>query len=301
MEMEYKDPSRRGRYIVVVGVLLAVIAGGAAFYLISQAQQQAGQAGLQRVSVVVAVQTIPARKIIEAADVTVREIPLDETNAQGIASTPDRVIGRVPAVTILAGQMVLTNLLASSAEGGQFSVLGPDESIGPDSPDWRAISMTVPDDRAVGGLLTANQTVDVFVTASVNVLTNSDEGIGEDGFYSDKSTKISYQDLVILAKSGTFYVLKVPIDVAEEISHLQASGTAAFSLALRPDTDTRQVDASRLGTTTNRVIVRYGLPIPVAFPPVSGPIPTPAPTARLTPAPSASGEPSASPSASPTP
>ena len=138
--------------------------------------------------------------------------------------------------------------------------------------------MTVPDDRAVGGLLTANQTVDVFVTASVNVLTDSEVGLGEEGYYSDKSTKISYQDLVILAKSGTFYVLKVPIDIAEEISHLQASGTASFSLALRPDVDTRLVDASSLGTTTNRVIIRYGLPIPVVFPPVSGPVPTPAPT-----------------------
>lgn len=297
MEMEYKDPSRRGRYIVIVGVILAVVAGGAAFWLISQAQQQAGQAGLQRVSVVVALQTIPARKIIEATDVTVREIPIDDTNAQGIASTPDKVIGRVPAVTILAGQMVLTNLLASSSEGGQFSVLGPDESIGPETPDWRAISMTVPDDRAVGGLLTANQTVDVFVTASVNVLTDPELGIGEDGYYSDKSTKISYQDLVILAKSGTFYVLKVPIDVAEEISHLQASGTASFSLALRPEVDKRLVDASTLGTTTNRVIIRYGLPIPVVFPPVEGPVPTPAPT----PAPTSTASPGTSPSPSPSP
>jgi hypothetical protein len=195
--------------------------------------------------------------------------------------------------------MVLTNLLASSAEGGQFSVLGPDETVAPDSPEWRAISLTVPDERAVGGLLTANQTVDVFVTASVNVLTNSDQGIDEDGYYTDKSTKISYQDIVILAKSGTFYVLKVPIDVAEEISHLQASGTAAFSLALRPDVDTRQVDASKLGTTTNRVIIRYGLPIPVAFPPVSGPLPTARPTPIATPVPS--GSPSASSSPSPAP
>lgn len=297
MEMEYKDPSRRGRYIVIIGVILAVVAGAAAFLLINQAQQQAGQGGLQKVSVVVALQTIPARKIIEATDVTVREIPLDETNAQGIASTPDKVVGRVPAVTILQGQMVLTNLLASSTEGGQFSVLGPDETIGPDTPDWRAISMTVPDDRAVGGLLTANQTVDVFVTASVNVLTDSEVGLGEEGYYSDKSTKISYQDLVILAKSGTFYVLKVPIDIAEEISHLQASGTASFSLALRPEVDTRLVDASSLGTTTNRVIIRYGLPIPVVFPPVSGPVPTPAPTP--TPAPSAA--PGTSPAPSPSP
>jgi Flp pilus assembly protein CpaB len=303
VEMEYKDPSRRGRWIVVIGIILAVVAGGTAFYLINQAQQQAGQAGLQRVAVVVAAQTIPARKIIEATDVIVREIPLDDTNAQGIASTPDKVIGRVPAVAILQGQMVLTNLLASSTEGGQFSVLGPADSFASDSPDWRAISMTVPDDRAVGGLLTPNQTVDVFVTASVNVLTSSEVGLGEDGYYTDKSTKLSYQNMLILAKTGTFYVLKAPLDIAEEISHLQASGAAAFSLALRPDVDTRLVDASALGTTTNRVIVRYGLPIPVAFPPVSGPIPTPRPTPVPTPSPAdspgASASPGASPSASP--
>jgi Flp pilus assembly protein CpaB len=297
MEVEYRDPSRRGRWIVVVGVILALVAGASAFVLINNAQQRSGQAEIQTVAVVVAAQTIPARKIIEATDVTVREIPLDETNAQGIASTPDKVVGRVPAVTILQGQMVLTNLLASSTEGGQFSVLGPDETIGPDTPEWRAVSMTVPDDRAVGGLLTANQTVDVFVTASVNVLTDSEVGLGEEGYYSDKSTKISYQDLVILAKSGSFYVLKVPIDIAEEISHLQASGTASFSLALRPEVDTRLVDASSLGTTTNRVIIRYGLPIPVVFPPVSGPVPTPAPTPTSAPsaAPGTSPEPSPSP------
>ena len=41
MEMEYKDPSRRGRWIVVIGVALAILAGGAAFFLINQAQQEA--------------------------------------------------------------------------------------------------------------------------------------------------------------------------------------------------------------------------------------------------------------------
>ena len=299
MEMEYKDPSRRGRYIVIIGVILAIVAGAAAFYLISTAQQQAGQAGLQRVSVVVALQTIPARKIIEAADLAVREVPLDPTNEQGIVSTPDRVIGRVPAVTILAGQMVTTNLLASSSEGGQFSVLGPDESIGPDTPVWRAISMTVPDDRAVGGLLTPNQTVDVFVTASVNVLTDSEVGIGEEGYYSDRSTKISYQNMLILAKAGQSYILKAPIDVAEEISHLQATGASSFSLALRPDVDTRQVDASVLGTTTNEVIIRYGLPIPVVYPSFEGPLPTPAPTPIATPGPTPTATPLTSPSPSP--
>ena len=305
MEMEYKDPSRRGRWIVVIGVLLAVVAGGAAFFLINQAQQEAGQAGLQKVAVVVAAQTIPARKIIEATDVTVREIPIDATNEQGIASTPDKVIGRVPAVAILAGPDGAHEPARLEHRGR--AVHGPrsrGDRSAPTAPEWRAVSMTVPDDRAVGGLLTPNQTVDVFVTASVNVLTNSEDGIGKDGYYTDKSTKLSYQNMLILAKSGTYYILKAPLDVAEEISHLEASGAAAFSLALRPDVDTRLVDASALGTTTNRVIIRYGLPIPVAFPPVSGPVPVAKPTP--TPAPSPSGSPgaatpgaSASPSASP--
>ena len=47
MEMEYKDPSKRGRWIVLLGVVLAVVAGGAAFFLINNAQQQAGQSGLK--------------------------------------------------------------------------------------------------------------------------------------------------------------------------------------------------------------------------------------------------------------
>jgi Flp pilus assembly protein CpaB len=294
MEMEYRDPSKRGKFIVLLGVVLAVAAGGAAFFLINQAQQQAGQGSLQKVAVVVATRTIPARKPIEAGDVTVREVPLDPTNAQGIVSTPDRVIGRILAVTVLQDQMVTTNLLASEATGGQFSILEPGETIGPDSEAWRAVSMTVPDDRAVGGLILPGMTVDVFVSATVNV----PQDLLEAGrYYTDKSTKITYQNMVVLGKAGTFYIVKANVGVAEEISHLQASGNAAFSLALRPEMDVRQVDASSLGETTNKLIAKYGLPVPENFPPGRGPIPTPVPTPRASP--SGSPGPSASPSAAP--
>jgi len=85
MEMEYKDPSKRGRWIVLLGVVLAVAAGGAAFYLINNAQQQAGQSGLKLTQAVVATRAIAARKPIEADDVSLRkDIPLDGTNAEGI-------------------------------------------------------------------------------------------------------------------------------------------------------------------------------------------------------------------------
>ncbi len=262
MEMEFNDNRSRGRFVIVMGLILAVIAGGAAFFLISQAQQQAARSGATA-TIVVAIRQIPARKPIEASDIAVREVPIDPTNAQGVFADPTKVIGLVPGVTILEGQPVYANFLASQAQGGQFSILGPGETIAPDSEAWRAVSLTVPDDRAVGGLVRPGDTVDVFVTTTVSV----PEALAEAGRYvTDKSTKITYQDLIVLAKAQTFYVMKVPAALAEEISHLQASGAAAFSLALRPPTDDRTVDASRLGETTNLIIQRYGLPIPVPFP-----------------------------------
>ncbi|TMD29340.1 MAG: Flp pilus assembly protein CpaB [Chloroflexi bacterium] len=292
MEMEYQDPRRRGKFIIVLGVLLAVAAGGAAFYLINQAQQNAGAAGIQKVPIVVATRVIPARKPVETDDVMVRDVPIDKTNEQGVISDPSKVIGRILAVSVLEGQMVTTNLLASAATGGQFSIIGPGETIGPGSENWRAVSITVPDDRAVGGLIEANATVDVFVTATVIV---PQEQLDLGRFYTDKSTKLTYQNVLVLAKSSTFYVLKVSEPIAEEISHLQASGSAQFSLALRPEDDSRTVDASKLGETTNLIIQRYGLPVPQTYPTgkggSSGPVPTPFPTASprasRTPSPSA--------------
>ncbi len=297
MEMEYRDPSRRGKFIVILGVVLALAAGGAAFFLINQAQQQAGQSGLKTVNVVVAARPIPARKPVEADDLTVRQVPLDPTNSDAIiVKQPDQVIGRVLAVSVLQDQMITTNMLASTATGGQFSILEPGETVGPDSEAWRAVSLTVPDDRAVGGLLQPGMTVDVFTSATVNV---PQDLIAAGKFYTDKSTKITYQNMVILARAGTFYVVKATLGIAEEISHLQASGNATFSFAMRPETDIRLIDASALGETTNLLISKYGLPVPENFPPSRGPIPTPQPTptpaATPTPGPSGSPAPSAAP------
>jgi Flp pilus assembly protein CpaB len=297
MEMEYKDPSKRGKFIVIIGVVLAIAAGGAAFFLINQAQQAAGQGDLQKVSVVVAVRPIAARKPVEAGDVAVREIPLDATNSAAIAITkPDDVIGHVLAVSVFQDQMLTTNMLASTSTGGQFSILDPGETVGPTSEIWRAVSITVPDDRAVGGMIEPGMTVDILASATVNV---PQDLLDSGHYYTDKSTKIMYQNMIILAKGGGFYILKATLAVAEEITHLQAAGNATFSMLLRPEADIRIVDATTLGETTNRIIAKYGLPIPEVYPPGHGPLPTPLPTPSITPIPSI--EPSASTQPSPSP
>jgi Flp pilus assembly protein CpaB len=306
MEMEYKDPSRRGRWIVLLGVVMALSAGGAAFYLINTAQQQAGQSGLKYTEAIVAKIDIPARKPLEASDLVVRkDIPLDGTNAAGIIKTPEQVVGLILAVDVKAGQLVTSNLLASTTAGGQFSILRPDETVAPDSEAWRAVSLTVPDDRAVGGMLGTGMTVDVFVSATVNVpetvvLPAQGAAPSFSNQISGRSTKITYQDVVILARQGTFYIVKAPLIVAEEISHLQAVGDSLFSMVLRPVQDTRILDVSALGATTNRIIERYGLPIPENYPRVNGPVVTPPPIPAVTPPPSAAVPESPAPSPTPT-
>jgi Flp pilus assembly protein CpaB len=294
VEMEYKDPSKRGKFIVIIGVVLALVAGGAAFFLINQAQQQAGQGGLQKVAVVVALRPIQARVPIVAEDVTVREVPLDPTNAQGIVSTTDKVIGRVLSVSVLQDQMVTTNLFATETSGG-FSILEPGETVAPESEAWRAVALTVPDNLAVGGLIVPGMSVDVLMSATILV---PQDLLDEGKYYSDKSTKITYQNMLVLAKAGGSYIVKATLNQAEEITHLQAAGNATFALLMRPEADLRQVDASAFGETTNKVIAKYGLPIPEVFPPGKGPIPTPVPTptpAPATPAPSGSPAPSTAP------
>jgi len=106
---------------------------------------------------------------------------------------------------------------------------------------------------------------------------------------TDRSTKIVYQNVLILARKAQFYIIKAPIQMAEELAHLQAVGTVTMSMVLRPDIDQRPVDASALGETTNRLIQKYGFPIPETYPRGNQPIPTQPPVASPTPFPSPSG------------
>lgn len=313
MELEYKDPSKKGRWIVLLGVVLALVAGASAFFLLNQAQQQATTSGVQTVSGYVAAVPILARKPITETDIVLRtDIPLDGTNAQGITDA-SQLIGRLLAVDVAQGQLLTPNLLASGTVGLGFAILKPDESVAPDSEAWRAVSVTVPDERAVGGVLNAGMTVDVFMTASVVVpeeppvistdpaATPAPRVSALEGFESGRSTKISYQNMKILSRAGTAYILKVPLVVAEEISHLTAEGSVMFSMALRPDQDQRVLDVSQLGATNNRIIQRYGILPPEPWPTLDGPKPSVPPIPALTPPPSVvpAVDPSASPVASP--
>lgn len=319
MEMEYKDPSRRGRWIVLLGLILAVGAAAGAFYLINTAQQQAGQGTVKTTTAVVAAKALPAKKTLTDDDLVVRtDVPLDSTTSIPgmIATTKDQLVGRILGVDVPAGQLMSLNLLASTSVGGQFPILAPGETVAPDSDAWRAISITVSDDHAVGGMLTAGMTVDVLLSMAVNAPPSEAPAPGGPAnpsasptvapvssssparaFIGGTTTKVTYQKMTILARQGSFYVLKATLPVAEEITQLMAEG-ATFTLLLRPDQDARILDVSKLGATTSRILRRYGLLVPEAFP-LPGAIPSNPPIPSITPAPSPSDSGSPAPSPSP--
>jgi Flp pilus assembly protein CpaB len=284
--MEYRDSSRRGKLIIALGIVLALLAGATSFFLLSQASQNASQAPTQKVTVVVAAKDIAARTPVQAGDVALHEVALDAATQVGVLTKPEDVIGKVLAVPVLTGQPIYGTMIASSSTGSGFSILGPTETIGPNSENWRAVSITIPDDRAVGGLLQPGQTVDIIMTATLKV----PEPYASAGYYADTSTKVTYQNVVILAKVGTEYVIRCSLAVAEEISHMSASAIAMYSAVLRPDQDVRYVDVTNLGATTNRILQKYGLPWPVIYPAPSGAIPPQPPLQTPTPPPSLAPE-----------
>ena len=319
MEMEYKDPSRRGRWIIVLGLVLAVAAAGGAFYIINNAQQEAGQGSLKTVTAVVAARPLAAKTTLTADDLTVRaDIPLDATTnlPTMIATSKDQLVGRILGVDVPQGQLMTLNLLASTSVGGQFPILGPNETVGPNSDAWRAVSITVSDDRAVGGMLAAGMTVDVLMSEVIPAIPSTGPAKASLApgaaptptpnpsapvYTSGLSTKVTYQKMTILARQGTSYILKATLPVAEELTQATIDG-ATFTLLLRPDQDTRILDVSALGATTSRILERYGLLIPQVYP-VEGGFPSNPPIPAITPAPAESAPPgpSGAPTASPAP
>ena len=301
---------RRRLILIVLGVALALAAGWGAFML---AQSGAQQAPVATGDVLVAARDIQARWQITADDVTVARVPLTEILEQSY-TTPTEVIGRVTAVPVYTDQQMTPNLFATTAADAEFSILGPDEEVTETSPFWRAVSVSVPAERAVGGLLKDDQRVDLFVSVDFRIVALDEEGnfqvvetATQEGLEPGKSTKIVFQDLRVL-KADTengIYTLKVDLHQAEEISHVIQVAPDAFTLVLRPDEDTRTANALEFGETNDAVIMDYLFRVPrlidleellgIPIAPVPAPSPEPG---EPTPAP---GEPTPAPEESPAP
>ena len=156
MELEYSDKNRRRSKLYIAVGLIAALLVGAIVFVALQASGLTRDSTVEMREVVVAMQDIPARKAIEEADVSVRSVVADETNATAFTRL-DEVLGRVVGIQVSAGQLMTRNVLASTTEGQTFSILEPGAEYDANGPDWRAVSVSVDDGNAVGGTLVPGQ------------------------------------------------------------------------------------------------------------------------------------------------
>lgn len=266
--MDFRDTGRRRRFLLLtVGVALALVAGWSAYSLGTRGSEAPT---VVKQPVLVATRDVPARETLTADDVVLREVPVDEILAAAYGE-PLQVVGRVTAVPIYANQQLTPSLFASAQAGTDFSILEPDEVVDATSPFWRAVALEIPKSRAVAGQVKDGQHVDLFISVGFDIFALDDEGnyfrvdgADENGFRSGPSTKISMQDIEVLKADpdANLYVVKVNLAQAEQIAHVQQVAPDAFSLALRPEEDTRQANHVEYGTTTDALIMTYFYRVP---------------------------------------
>jgi Flp pilus assembly protein CpaB len=267
VELEYSDRnSRRSKIYIAVGIIVALLVAATVFIAL-QASGLAGQEDVETRQVVVAALDIPGRKAIEEIDVVMRNVPVDPMSDTALSSL-DQALGRIANVPIAPGQLITPNLLASTDEGATFSILPPGEEFTTSMPDLRAVSMTVPDDRAVAGTLQPGQPVDLIATLNVAPTGNQpgeptpSEEASPDGApaqVAGPSTKTTLQRLEILVRNASLYILRTDLATAEKITELQAAG-AQFTFVLRADEDERTAETE--GSTLDRILEEFEFPAP---------------------------------------
>src|SRR3989304_4881404 len=124
-------------------------------------------------------------------------------------------------------EMVTRTMLASNASGQAFSILEPGQEYDPNGPHLRAVSVSVPDERAVAGTLVAGQRVDLIVTMAINPeigQTAEEAALTTAEFIPGPSTKVTLQMLTVLSRNGPIYILRADLATAEKIAELVAAG-----------------------------------------------------------------------------
>lgn len=250
---------RRARLILIVGVALAMVAGVGTFVYASGAKSDQPVA-VPTVAVLVAAREIPAKTTLTAADVKLQDYNVDAKPAAAMSSA-DEALGKITIQSISVGEPILPTKF-SDPKSPAFvvmpaSLIGPDGAPLPNSPNFRAMSITVTDPNAVGGTVQVGDLVDLVFTLQFDPTTKLSRPTPQQ--MVDFSAKIILERLPILARLNTVYTIRVDTLTAERIAYLQSSG-GQIAFLLRAPKDERA--SGSIGATFRDVHGAFGLKIP---------------------------------------
>ena len=167
----------KGTWVLIVGLLMAIVASAAVYAFMMQQQAIARKGGSSNtVPVVVAATDLPFSTRLEAIHMKVAAYPR-KTIPSGAVSTPDSLVGQTLKVFVVANEPILSSKLSSM--GGGLSVRIPE--------DMRAASVNVNVASGVSGFVLPGDRVDVMVT------------VDRRGTREDAVTKTILQNVEVLA------------------------------------------------------------------------------------------------------
>ncbi|HEV2011580.1 MAG TPA: RcpC/CpaB family pilus assembly protein [Candidatus Limnocylindria bacterium] len=245
--------------------MIAILAGAGTFLLSSGTKSEV-TAPVLTTDVLVAARDVPPRTALTAGDLKVQKFPVDLAPPTAMTRA-DEAVGKIVQQSVAAGEPILPGKFAA-AGAVSFTVFPPNAQPAPNvpiaagTPDYRVMSITVADANAVGGAVQVGDLVDLLFTLNLDP-TKYFTGTDTNRFV-DFATKITLQNMPILARTAAVYTIRTDAQTAEQIAYLVASG-GQMQFLLRAAQDQRQ--AATNGGSFGPVERRFGFPVPVKIAP----------------------------------
>jgi Flp pilus assembly protein CpaB len=212
------------------------------------------------VAVLVAAREIPAKTTLTSADVKLQEFNVDAKPAAAMTKADD-ALGKITIQSISVGEPILPTKFADPKNPSfvvmPASFIGPDGAPVANSPNFRAMSITVPDANAVGGSVLVGDLVDLMFTAQFDPQAKLQRPTPQQTL--DFSTKIILERVPILARLASVYTVRVDALTAERIAYIQSAG-GQLAFLLRAPKDERASGST--GATFGDIYTNFRLKIP---------------------------------------
>jgi Flp pilus assembly protein CpaB len=259
---------RRARLILIVGVALALLAAVGTF-AVASGGQGASPAAAETTEVLVAARDIAPKTQLAQGDLRSVRINSDAVPAAALRADAQKdVVGRVVTVPIQSGEFILGGKFGGTGTATftvfPTNVAADAGAIPAGTPNYRAMSITVPDQSAVGGAVQVGDAVDVLYTLAFDPAKYLLAQGGAQDRLADFSAKIILERVPVIARTLSVYTIRTDAATAERLAYLTASG-AEIQLLLRAPTDDRA--ARTEGATFAPVYRQFGFPIPARISP----------------------------------
>jgi len=256
---------KRGWIWLTSGIVLALLAGLLSFRMLAQAAAAASQAQqIEMSSVVVVVQDIPLRSVIQEGQVAVKQVPTELVPAGAAVSLAD-VVGKIARQEMAAGEIVLTRrLVEPTVKGRDIAFVMPEDKV--------VIALPASDLMSQLGFLKPGDRVDLLFTVRVpsageeklvtlNAIQNLEiAAMAMPPLLSESNLNIQEEQgpTTVLSNKGAL-LFAVSAQDALTIKFLKDSG-AILDVALRAPTSEQMLEAETVDMSYMSDRYKFSLP-----------------------------------------